>query len=375
MSNSAFSPFDRACMRAALALGRRGLGRVWPNPAVGCVIADSEGRIVGRGCTQPGGRPHAETEALRSAGDRARGGTAYVTLEPCSHHGQTPPCAEALIEAGVARVVVAIDDPDERVSGRGLEMLQAAGMDVAVGLGASEARFDQAGFLLRVEEGRPLFALKAAMSVDGRIAAAGGDSKWITGPEARRTGHLLRSRHDAILVGVGTALADDPRLDCRIEGLETTSPLRILLDGALRLPTTHDLAAGARERPTWAFARAGVDVARKSALEALGVRVFEVAGQASGSGVDVYAVAGALAQEGVTRVLIEGGGGVGASFLAAGLVDRLYAFRAPLAIGGDGVPALAALGLDRVADAPSFIRRWTRPMDDDMLEFYARASA
>ena len=374
MSNNAWSASDRLAMAAALALGRRGLGRTWPNPAVGCVILDSAGRIAGRGWTQPGGRPHAEVEALARAGDRALGGAAFVTLEPCSHHGATPPCADALIAAGVARVVAAIGDPDPRVAGRGLARLASSGVAVETGLLASTARFDQAGFLSRFERSRPMIALKTAMSLDGRIAVANGDSKWITGPEARRLGHRLRAAHDAILVGVGTALADDPRLDCRLEGLESASPLRVVLDSTLKLPTTHDLAAAARERPTWVICLEGADMARREALEHLGVRVLSASDDGAGR-VAPDAVAHMLAEAGVTRLLIEGGGAVAAAFLTANLVDRIHAFRAPVVIGGDGLPGIGALGLDRVAEAPRFILRDANWIDDDVAEFYQRSEA
>lgn len=362
---------DRAAMAQALALGRRGLGRVWPNPAVGCVIIDAEGHLAGRGWTQPGGRPHAETVALGRAGDRTSGGTAFVTLEPCSHHGQTPPCAEALIASGIARVVVATADPDDRVSGRGLEMLRAAGVAIELGLGEAEARFDQAGFLSKIEQGRPLIALKTAMSLDGRIAASNGDSKWITGPESRRRGHLLRAEYDAILVGVGTALADDPRLDCRVVGLESASPLRIVLDSALRLRPDLDLVQNAATRPTWVFCAEGADSSRHLALEAAGVRVFPTAVDGEGR-VDLEVAMERLAQEGVTRLLIEGGGMVAAGMLRRDLVDRIHGFRAPMVIGADGVAAIGPLGLERVGDSPRFIRRMIAAADDDLSELYVR---
>ncbi len=367
MSNSAA---DRAAMAAALALGRRGLGRVWPNPAVGCVILDDAGAVAGRGWTQPGGRPHAETEALKRAGERARGATAFVTLEPCNHHGLTPPCTEALITAGVARAVVAIGDPDERVDGGGFHRLRSAGIAVDVGLCAEDARYDQPGFLTRILHGRPMFALKAATSLDGRIAAAGGDSKWITGPAARRAGHLLRAEHDAILVGIGTALADDPRLDCRLPGIEAASLLRILLDSRLRLPPTHDLAAAAGVRPTWLFAAEDADAGRRSALEALGVKVIPT--PLAKDGLDVVAIARMLGAAGLTRVLVEGGGAVAAALLKADLIDRIHAYRAPVAIGGDGVPALGSLGLVRVADAPRFELRNTSRVGADVADLYVR---
>ena len=218
---------DLLHMRAALALARRGLGNAWPNPAVGCVLV-KEGRVIGRGWTQPGGRPHAETEALRRAGDAARGATAYVTLEPCSHHGRTPPCCEALAEAGIARVVMAMRDPDPRVNGRGLAMLRGAGIAVEEGLLEAEARALNAGFFRRIQAGMPVVTLKLASTLDGRIATASGESRWITGAAARREVHALRARHDAILVGSGTVLADDPDLTCRIPGMERVPMLRVV---------------------------------------------------------------------------------------------------------------------------------------------------
>jgi len=374
MSASAWSRRDQTAMATALALGRRGLGRVAPNPAVGCVVLDADGHVAGRGWTQPGGRPHAETEALARAGDRARGADVFVTLEPCSHHGRTPPCADALIAAGVARVVAALDDPDERVAGRGFARLRDAGVKVEVGLAAGQARYDQAGFLMRQEHGRPLIALKTAMTMDGRIAAATGDSKWITGAEARRRGHMLRATHDAILVGIGTALADDPSLDCRIDGLESASPIRIVVDTTLRLSPDSRLAASAERLPTWVFCASGAPSDRRARLESQGVRVFEAPADDDGR-VDLEAVAAIAAAEGVTRLLIEGGGGVAAGFLGLGLVDRIHAFRAPLAIGADGTAAIGPLGLVRVADAPRFIRRAVEAAEDDLAEIYVRAGA
>ena len=364
---------DSAHMATALALGRRGLGRTWPNPAVGCVIVDKDGAMAGRGWTQPGGRPHAEVEALTRAGERARGGTAYVTLEPCSHHGKTGPCADALIAAGVSRVVAALVDPDLRVAGRGLQRLADAGVAVEAGLMEQQARYDQAGFLMRIEDGRPLVALKSAMSLDGRIAAANGDSKWITGPEARRRGHLLRARYDAILVGLGTALADDPRLDCRIEGMEETSPVRVVLDSQLRLAERPDLdlISAANERPTWVFGRKGALAGRHRQLEKAGAVVRLVETDSDGR-IAAPAVLASLAEAGVTRLLIEGGGAVAAAFLAERLVDRLHAFRAPAVIGGDGRAAIGPLGLERVANAPRFVRSDVAAADDDLAETYIR---
>ena len=240
---------DLRWMRAAFALARRGLGNVWPNPAVGCVLV-SDGRVVGRGWTQPGGRPHAETEALRRAGALARGATAYVSLEPCSHWGRTSPCADALVAAGVRRVVAALEDPDPRVSGSGITRLREAGIAVETGLGAAEAAEINAGFLTLQRLGRPLVTLKLATSLDGKIATVTGESQWITGPPARAYAHKLRAEHDAIMVGTGTVLADNPQLTCRLPGLTVRSPVRVVLDRHLRITSTAHVIAEARQIPT-----------------------------------------------------------------------------------------------------------------------------
>jgi diaminohydroxyphosphoribosylaminopyrimidine deaminase/5-amino-6-(5-phosphoribosylamino)uracil reductase len=362
---------DLAHMRAALALARRGLGQVWPNPAVGGVIVN-EGRVVGRGWTQPGGRPHAETEALRRAGEAAKGATVYVTLEPCSHHGKTPPCADALIAAGIARVVVAVEDPDPRVSGSGNARLRAAGIAVETGLCAEEAEEINAGFFCRVENDRPLVTLKLATSLDARIATATGESRWITGPAARERAHLLRARHDAVLVGTSTALADDPQLTCRLPGLAARSPVRIVIDRQLRLPPRLRLFSEADQTPTWLVTLPSADPARQAALSAQGVRIIPVEAGGADS-IDLAAMLRRLGQEGLTRVLVEGGGRLAAALLRAGLVDRLVWMRAPLVIGGDGVPAVAALELDKLADAPRFTLLSSETAGGDVIDTYRRA--
>jgi diaminohydroxyphosphoribosylaminopyrimidine deaminase/5-amino-6-(5-phosphoribosylamino)uracil reductase len=384
------APTDLPRLHAALGLARRGLGNTWPNPAVGCVLV-KDGVVVGRGWTQPGGRPHAETEALWRAGEAARGATAYVTLEPCSHHGRTPPCADALIQAGVARVVVAIEDPDPRVSGRGLAMLRAAGIAVelcdapgqppeAMRI-ARQAREVNQGFLTRIALGRPMVTLKLATSLDGRIATRTGDSKWITGPAARERSHLLRARHDAVLVGIGTAMADDPRLDCRLPGWEAAEarqPVRLVADSQARLPLSLDLVrrAGSQpgSQPTWLLARADADQARLAALVAAGVEVLPVPSPAPAKGtqLDLTAAFQALGARGLTRVLVEGGGQIAAGLLKAGLVDRMVWFRAPVILGGDGVPAVAGLDVNTVAEAHGFTRISAGQAGVDSVEAYAR---
>jgi len=357
-------------MHAALALAYRGLGQVWPNPAVGCVIV-ADGRVVGRGWTQKGGRPHAETEALARAGAAARGATVYVSLEPCSHHGKTPPCAEALIAAGVTRVAAAIEDPDPRVSGRGLARLRGARIAVETGLCAAEATDLNAGFLSRIATGRPLVTLKLATSLDARIATAGGESRWITGPAARERAHLLRATHDAVLVGTGTARADDPQLTCRLAGLEARSPVRIVLDRDLRLPAGLHLFQ-TREARSWVAASAAADPARRAALENAGVTLIDAEVDATGQ-VDLRALLRRLGDEGLTRILVEGGGRLAASLLRAGLVDRLVWMRAPLAIGGDGLPAIAALQLAALTTAPRFTLVSSELAGGDVIDTYRHA--
>jgi diaminohydroxyphosphoribosylaminopyrimidine deaminase/5-amino-6-(5-phosphoribosylamino)uracil reductase len=358
-------------MRAALALAARGLGRTWPNPAVGCVLV-REGSVVGRGWTQPGGRPHAETEALGRAGNAARGATAYVSLEPCSHTGKTPPCADALIGAGIKRVVAAVEDPDPRVSGRGLARLRDAGIGVTTGVCAAEADELNAGFFTRVRQGRPLVSLKLATSLDGRIATRAGDSKWITGEAARRRAHLLRATHDAILVGTGTALADDPELTCRLPGLGERSPVRVVLDRQLRLPATTRLLATARDVPTWIITTAASDPARRQMLGGMGAELIDAL-VASDGRLSLSATLTALGGRGITRLLIEGGGAASASLLREGLVDQVYWFRAPTIIGGDGLAAAAPLGVERLADARMFSRVGVETLGTDVLEVYRRA--
>ncbi|HVZ91668.1 MAG TPA: bifunctional diaminohydroxyphosphoribosylaminopyrimidine deaminase/5-amino-6-(5-phosphoribosylamino)uracil reductase RibD [Rhizomicrobium sp.] len=360
---------DIAHMRHALALAERALGIAAPNPAVGCVIVSPDGRVVGRGWTQKGGRPHAETIALAQAGEAARGGTAYVTLEPCAHHGQTPPCARALIESGVARVVASLEDPDPRVSGKGFAMLWDAGVEVTAGALEDEAAAINAGFFLAVREKRPLVTLKIAMSLDGKTATVSGQSKWITGAEARRFGHLLRAKHDAILIGIGTAFADDPELTCRLPGLEDRSPLRVVLDTRLRLPERSKLAQTARKIPTLLFTTAEGG----QALVERGVEVRKIAPDARGRP-DVAAALAGLAERGVTRLLVEGGSGVHASFLDRGLCDRLELFRAPIALGGAGRNAIDALKTLDLDEAARFVSLGRRRLGPDVLEsFEARA--
>jgi diaminohydroxyphosphoribosylaminopyrimidine deaminase / 5-amino-6-(5-phosphoribosylamino)uracil reductase len=359
-------------MRAALALARRSLGRTWPNPAVGCVIV-RDGRVLARGRTQDGGRPHGEADAIAHATGSLKGATVYVTLEPCSHHGKSPPCADALIAAGVSKVVSALEDPYPKVNGQGHAKLKAAGIAVEVGEGAKEAAEINAGFLLRVREGRPLFHLKIASSLDGHTATASGESKWITGPAARADGHRLRATHDAILVGANTVDADDPDLTCRLPGLDRYSPVRIVVDSKARLSPGSKLAASARDVPVWLVCTPQAPSAAREALQAKGVEILEVAATPVGR-VDIAAAATALGSRGLTSVLVEGGGTIAAAFLTAGLVDRLSVYRGGLLMGADSRSAVGQLGLDGLDFAPRFSLVSTRAVGGDTLETWRRAS-
>ena len=360
---------DLIHMRAALALAKRGLGTTWPNPSVGCVLT-RDGRVVGRGYTGSGGTPHAESTALSIAGEAARGATAYVTLEPCCHWGRTPPCAEALIQAGIVRVVIAAFDPDKRVDRRGAARLRDAGIVVEQGLLEQEATEDLAGFFMRVAQHRPLVTLKLATTLDGKIATGTGESQWITGPEARRMAHILRGRHDAVLAGIGTVVADDPELSCRIPGFRAFSLTRVVIDSHLRTPLIGKLAKTAKEAPLWLVVRDGCDPARVDGFAGLGANVFQVA--SGDAGVDLTDTMRVLAQAGLTRVLVEGGGQVAASFIRAGLVDRIAWFHAPGIMGGDGWPAVQGFGIEKLAMMPRFVRYRVTTLGSDTLSEFKR---
>jgi len=354
-------------MALALNLARRGLGRVWPNPAVGCVIV-KDGNIVGRGWTQDGGRPHAETEALHRAGQSARGATAYVTLEPCAHHGKTPPCAEALIAAGVSRVVSALEDPDPRVAGKGHAILRAANITVDVGTRANEARTVNAGFLSRITKDRPTVALKLATTLDGKIALSDGTSRWITGERARAHVHLLRAQFDAVMIGAGTAVADDPELTSRLPGINAGRIVRIVVDTNARLSPTSKLANTAQKQPVWILTAPNTKA--PATLGAKAVEAIHV--PAAENGIDLSAALKILAQRGLTRIFVEGGATLAASLVKADLIDNLLWYRAP-AIMGEGISALGSLSLGELASLPRFRREETIRLGEDVLETYARA--
>src|ERR1700691_1617983 len=363
---------DQRFMQLALTLGRRGQGRTWPNPAVGAV-AVKDGVIVGRGWTQPGGRPHAEPEALARAGEAARGATLYVTLEPCSHVGKSPPCANAIIAAGIARVVSAIEDPNPEVAGQGHARLRAAGISVDIGLGAMEAARDHAGHFRRIRDKRPHVILKLAVSADDKIGAAGRQPIAISGEAAKARVHLLRAQCDAILVGIGTVLADDPLLTCRLPGMEARSPVRVVLDRALRISGTSRLVHSARATPLWVMTSNLPEPPPAMKLGAAGAQVIRVpTTSAPPPGLDLLGVLHALAEKGITRLLVEGGARVASSFVAAGLVDEVWLLRGPDTVGAEGVAALDALPLTSITRSPGFRVRASESLQKDTLTIYER---
>ncbi len=365
---------DRRYMAAAVALARRGLGHVWPNPSVGALIVDESGEtavVRGRGVTQPPGGPHAEISALRQAGESARGATCFVTLEPCAHQGRTGPCSAALTKAGVARVVIGVIDPNPRVAGDGVAMLRAAGVQVDVGVGADLCRAHHARHILRVQNARPRVVLKLAVSRDGYIGVTGKGQIPITGADARRQVQLLRAQSDAILVGVGTVLADDPLLTCRLPGLEELSPVRVVLDPAAKLPLDAQLVSTARAHSLWLIVGDDADVERTDALRRAGVEVVRVPLDGRGH-VAPAVVLRALGQRGVTQVLVEGGAFVAADFLESGVIDEVMIFHGCDDIGAQGVLPFAEAGLEALLKNPSFAKVDARSVGRDRLEIYMR---
>jgi diaminohydroxyphosphoribosylaminopyrimidine deaminase/5-amino-6-(5-phosphoribosylamino)uracil reductase len=356
---SASSSDDERFMAAALSFGRRGLGTTAPNPAVGAVVVRDDGqgpRIIGRGWTQPGGRPHAETVALAEAGHAARGATLYVTLEPCSHHGKTPPCVDAILASGVRRVVVAMVDPDSRVSGRGLDVLRGAGLSVTTGVGERAAWLAHLGHIRRVTLGRPMVQLKMALSSDGMAGLKGPRPALISSPEAFARAHMLRAQAEAIMVGVGTVLADDPQLTCRLPGLEQRSPVRVVVDAALRTPIDSRLVSSAHEVPVRVITGESAAIAPEIALRAAGVEVLRVADNEGC--IDLAAMLGLLGTLGMTRLMVEGGPTLANALLDASLVDEALIVQADITIGSEGVPAFDVPFVTRLA------RAGLRPVDE-----------
>jgi diaminohydroxyphosphoribosylaminopyrimidine deaminase/5-amino-6-(5-phosphoribosylamino)uracil reductase len=362
------SDLDHRFMTLALALGRRGLGNAWPNPAVGAVVV-KDGIVVGRGWTQPGGRPHAEVEALRRAGEAARGATLYATLEPCSHHGQTPPCVDAILAAGIKRVVSALEDPNPRIAGEGHARLRAQGVAVDVGLGGAEALRAHAGHFHRVRDGRPHVTLKLAVSADGKAGLRGRKPATITGEAARERVHLMRAMNDAVVTGIGTVLSDDPQLSCRLPGMERRSPVRVVLDSNLRLPPRSRLADSATQTLDWIFIDESAQPAREDELTKEGVEILRVPGVKGH--LDLSAVLRGLAARGITRVMVEAGPILSAAFVAADLIDEAALFRAPTALG-EGIDALEGMPLSALTLSPRLRLVGREQVGADTLETFER---
>nr|WP_126402149.1 bifunctional diaminohydroxyphosphoribosylaminopyrimidine deaminase/5-amino-6-(5-phosphoribosylamino)uracil reductase RibD [Blastochloris tepida] len=356
-------------MAAAIALGDAARGTTWPNPAVGALVVrieDGVPVIVGRGWTQPGGRPHAEVVALAQAGAAAKGATLYVSLEPCAHFGKTPPCADAIIKAGIARVVASVGDPDPRTAGAGFAKLEAAGIEVTRDVLRAEGLRSHAGHIRRVQDGRPHVMLKLAVSADGKAALPGPRPAVITGEAARARVHMLRALSDAILVGIGTVLADDPDLTCRLPGLAHRSPVRVVLDDGLRLPPTSRLVRSAGTVPVWVIAAADADHAREQALTQAGVEVMRV-GRGADVRLDLAQALALLATRGITRLMVEGGPTVAAALLKADLVDETVVFESPVRLGEDALPALAGLPLGMLSASPALNAVERVPVGADLM--------
>jgi diaminohydroxyphosphoribosylaminopyrimidine deaminase/5-amino-6-(5-phosphoribosylamino)uracil reductase len=360
---------DQRFMRLALTLGRRNLGRTWPNPAVGAVIV-KDGVVIARGWTQPGGRPHAEIEALRRARKAAEGATMYVTLEPCSHHGKSPPCADAIIRAGIARVVSSMEDPNPEVAGKGHERLRGKGIVVDIGLGADAARHVHAGHTARMTKGRPYVTLKLAVSSDGKAGLAGRKQASITGEAARERVFQLRASNDAILVGIGTVLADDPQLTCRLPGMFDRSPVRVVLDAGLRLPLATSVVATVRETPTWVFTSQKPSAIAEEILQQKNCEVFRV-DDVDGR-LDLQQVLKVLAEQGITRLMVEGGPTIAASFVEANLVDEAILLRGQKSIGSGGIDPLEGLSLDTLTG--QLMSRGSETIGSDTIEIFERAA-
>jgi diaminohydroxyphosphoribosylaminopyrimidine deaminase/5-amino-6-(5-phosphoribosylamino)uracil reductase len=364
---------DARFMQLAFRLGKRNLGRTWPNPAVGAVVV-KDGIIIGRGWTQYGGRPHAEVEALRHARANApegdlKGATMYVTLEPCSHHGKSPPCADAIVRAGITRVVTALEDPNPEVSGKGHEKLRSKGVAVEVGLAADEARRAHIGHLTRIAKARPYVTLKLAVSADEKAGLTGRKPVQISSEAARTRVFQMRAQADAILVGIGTVLSDNPQLTCRLPGMFERSPMRVVLDSKLRVPMSVSVVATVRETPTWIFCSRKASPIAEEILQQKGCRVFRV--DEENGKLDLNEVLKELAKQGITRLLVEGGPTVAASFVRADLVDQAVLLRGEKVIGEGGINALEGLPLSALTQ--KLTAQGNEKIGTDTLELLGRA--
>ncbi len=368
-----FSQFqnDRRNMMAALRLAMRGLGRCWPNPAVGALLLDKAGHVVGTGTTADGGRPHAETIAISEAGAAAKGGTLYVSLEPCAHQGQTPPCTDAIIAAGIRRVVCPVSDPDIRVAGNGFQKLQDADIEVTTDILMNDATGIAIGHISRVTRGRPYLQLKLAVSADGFIGRAGAGQVAITGDVSLRYVHRMRAMSDAILVGSGTALADDPDLRCRLPGCGDLSPVRVVLDSGLNLPQKSKLVKTANETPVWIFSGRDFNENRLNDLSNLGVKIEPIE-QINGGKLDLNKVMTALGQEGVTRLMVEGGSALSGALLDGEFIDELVVFEGKMEIGKCGILPFKDRKIDVITRSPLYYLAETRVVGGDRMRIFRK---
>lgn len=371
-NKAAFHSLDKTYMTLALALAQRGLGQCWPNPSVGAVVAaPDDGRILSSGWTAAGGRPHAEAIALAEAGESARGATLYTTLEPCSHWGKTPPCAEAIIRAGISRVVYGVVDPDRRVAGSGIALLQRQGVEVVESVMAREARWIALGHALRVTAQRPFVQVKLAVDAEGYVPAGAGAPVWVTGKAARAYGHLLRAEADAILIGQGTLAADDPELTCRLPGLAARSPLRIVMAANLDIPLRSKLVISAKDVPVWAVCGPDAGQERQGRLEDAGVTCLTVERGQDGR-LDIPSALQAFASRGFTRLLVEGGPAIANSFHAAGAIDELVIFQADSNLSGGKLAIFGGRGLEAISADPQYQLAEMRSIGGDRMLVYRR---
>ena len=355
-----------AAMRSALSLAKRGLGVCSPNPSVGCVILDHSNNLIGLGRTSNTGRPHAEKNALDSLTTSAKGGTAIVTLEPCAHKDSSPSCAELLVNAGIKHVVIPLLDPDKRTNGKGVKLLKESGVKVSIGLLEKESLDINSGFFFRLKYNRPLVSLKIASSLDGKIATFNGNSKWITGDLSRLHGHSLRSNHDVILVGINTVLNDNPKLNCRIKGIEKYSPVRVIVDSSLSIPITSNVLINISKIPTIIWVKKNITTPKKDKLIKMGVQIIEL--NKRNNKLDLREGLKDLANKGFNRVLVEGGSKISSSLMADNLIDKVFLYRSGIFIGGDGLSSIASYNIKNLDLAKRFHLLKTMILDSDVLE-------
>ena len=359
-------------MRSALSLAKRGIGCCSPNPSVGCLILDRSNNLIGMGRTSDKGRPHAEMNALNSLTASSKGATAIVTLEPCAHKDTSPSCAELLINAGIKHVVISVLDPDIRTNGKGVKLLKKSGVKVSLGLLEEKSLDINAGFIFRLKYNRPLVSLKIASSLDGKIATANGNSKWITGELSRMHGHSLRANHDVILVGINTVLKDDPKLNCRIRGLEKYSPVRVIVDSSLSIPLTSNVLNNLDKIPTIIWTKQNINSPKKKKLINMGVEIIEL--EKIDNKLNLIEGLTYLSEKGYNKVLVEGGSEISASLMANNLIDKVFLYRSGIFIGGDGLSGIASYNINNLDLIKRYKLLKTRVLDDDVLEEWSLVS-